>query len=83
MLVTVGALVLCVSESVFAYAAWEGLSYILLVVTVCTNDVTLSGWRRERNAQLNEIEDDEAWANRERVLGGDNHLQKTAHGDSH
>lgn len=69
MIATVGAFLVSVSDAVFGVPVWQGLAYGLLFVSIISNEVVMHRWRRQRNAVLDRISDDEAQANRERTSG--------------
>ena len=67
MIATVGAFLLSVTDVVFGFKPWAGLAYLLVVSSIVTNEAVMYRWRRQRNAVLDAINEDEARANRERV----------------
>ena len=67
MIATAGALLLALSQPLFSIEIWRGAPYLLMVVAITCNEVTMSRWRAARDRALNDIEEAEETANRART----------------
>ena len=67
MIATASAFLVSVSDAAFGVGVWPGFAYLLLAASIMANEAVMYMWRRQRNAVLERIDDDEVRANRERT----------------